>query len=452
MNKYPYEPFDRAIPVPTGAPNSAPFVCVRFSRKWLPHVLGALGALLQQRAYAGTEVQKILATRQAMNLITLFMKNECGEMAIDDIRLTDCILEYHMDGEWYTVGNITDCSAEALAAAQAAQTAAENAQNTANTALSNAPVVTPPSTNATNDTTQKVACAVADFTITYIMDKWNDFLDQLKAGLIAAAAVARIVADLVNMVAQFTVIGDEAIDAVNEVVIGTTETIVQELQAQDTVEWRSAMKCHLYELLKPTSGSFGDTRSVVVDPMTQWIFDHSDMPQKSFLTIFWGLLAIQTFQRLSRIAQNNEGECDDCEVEWCHEFDFTTGEHGWTIDTYGAYVAGVGFVATAAGGGKSLLLDHSFSPVVNLNSVRATLVSSLAGSGNFDAYAEHGAHLTLWPDTNPVSGDYSYSAGVSNVSFIRIHPSANGSSSTITVTKIRLTGYGVNPFGEDNCA
>lgn len=365
----------------------------------------------------------------------------CGDVAgVQDLRLVDCILEKQdSEGNWTTVGSIADCVIAGI-----------------NTALSDGtippspyPVYPEPTTNPTNPTELDVACGIADFTSNYLIEKFNDILDLIEAAVGAGVTIAKIAADVVDAVAGFAPIVGGVIAAVKDVIEGSIAVTFAIIHASDTVDWRSDVKCALYNRLHDNGATFGTELSPVV---TGWISDVKAMsPAISPLFGRWlESLDIRAFQKWQKISEDNEGECDDCEITWCYKFDFEVDSYGFTVDTYGAYSPGVGWIATAAGGGKAIILDKTFSPTINLKSIKVHLESTVPSGGNFYAGATGAVTITLWPDQPPYTGDYAYTAGLSDVSSIRIFPSANGAPA-ITIKSMTLVGFGDNPFGADNC-
>lgn len=293
-----------------------------------------------------------------------------------------------------------------------------------------------------------MVCNAASGLADWIDTRYSDFLNALDTAGTLADGVAAFIASLPGA----SEIGASAILSAAQTALALG---ISAATAAYTADWRTQVKCSLL-CLAPSDGSFPDSLK------DDWLADlatHTSLmaePFNGLYRAFVGGFAVSTLRKWYYIYSQKEGfcaDCPDCDGTWCYTFDFTTSDHasaGWAIDTYGTYVSGAGWQATTAGAGRALLLDFTPATPFNCDTITAHLVSSGLSGGNFDAYAEHPGHLTLWADTSPATGDYSYTAGVSNVSFMRLHPSANGSP-TITISAVTFTGTGVNPFGTTNC-
>lgn len=115
-SRYPYQPFDKPVRPPPEA--NAGDVCLRFDAKWIPYILGCLGALLAEQTWTG-EIDR--ATGEARNLMTTFIKAmACMENVNNGVEMEDCMgccirvhdgkLQVFSCGEWQDVdgGNISD--------------------------------------------------------------------------------------------------------------------------------------------------------------------------------------------------------------------------------------------------------------------------------------------------------------------------------------------------------
>jgi len=155
-----------------------------------------------------------------------------------------------------------------------------------------------------------------------------------------------------------------------------------------------------------------------------------------------------------------DDNCDFCDDVWCYEWDLTLEDGGMSIaafpSSYGVWTSGVGWESQNAGGGNELLqiarvlsedtdftsmeidlncitnndnnngavyLDHSTVGVAKITWSSLHLGTFTLGSGEFSPYA---------------SDEYGMSIG-------------NGGNGHFAVTRLKLTGNGTNPFGENNC-
>lgn len=143
------------------------------------------------------------------------------------------------------------------------------------------------------------------------------------------------------------------------------------------------------------------------------------------------------------------GEITICNKhQWCYEFDFTTGQHGWSVIPLdntgydGTYITGTGFqglnpaiginpgvvllptsifVTSTNGAGSRILDTNSCSP----GTLAAHTLSIANGSGIFE------------PAYQMTTTDW----------FAVFH----GGNTTQTISKVKVYGSGTNPFGASNC-
>jgi len=147
-----------------------------------------------------------------------------------------------------------------------------------------------------------------------MFDRFNDQLDAIDVFLTAAKTVMQIANAVLDMFAQFTVVGDEAADGVFAYVEGIITETLAVVRAGDTTDWRIAMKCALYCRLLATGGSFGTDRALILDGWESDISALSAIPIGVAFRSFIQTVDIQTFQIRARVSNNNVGECDDCEA------------------------------------------------------------------------------------------------------------------------------------------
>lgn len=69
MKRTPFTPFPNPKPVPSVAPNVAPYAFLRVNREWLKYVLGALHTLMDRAMWEGSEVEAQTAMRDAMEIL-----------------------------------------------------------------------------------------------------------------------------------------------------------------------------------------------------------------------------------------------------------------------------------------------------------------------------------------------------------------------------------------------
>ena len=375
----------------------------------------------------------------------------CGTMGLQDIRLANCVLEKQdNEGNWTEVGSIADCVVAGIDAALSDGTIPP----------SPFPDYPFPTTNAVNTTLQDVACGVADFASDYLIEKFNDQLDAIEAAVGLGVSVAKIAADVVDAIAGWAPVVGGIISAVKDVIEGSVSTGFAVVRASDTVDWRSDVKCIFYTHLRENGANFGADRTVIVDAIITEIKALSPVISPLFGRFLDGL-EFKLFKKLAKVAEDNEGECDDCTVNWCYEWDFTTGLHGWTInygtqDSSGLHTVvngqytmidiamslpAIGHMTTvevwgvADGGGTYPGADALRMIELSDSAIIIIAANSTIGSGAF--------HVTKSVDTTW--------AGATTFGIVTDWASPSPRHHA-TITKLLLRGTdGINPFGDDNC-
>ena len=385
----------------------------------------------------------------------------CGTVSnVKDIRMVDCVIEKQdFDDVWTAVGSVEDCVIAGISAAIENGTIGNSAY----------PAIPAPTTNATNTTERDVACGIADFTSNYLIEKWNDQLDLIEALASGGATIAKIAADVVSAVTGIGIIAGGAVDAIKDMVDGSIALTFAVIRAADTVEWRSAIKCIFYNHLKDHGANFGTTLDDVVKPIIADIASEgsTDSP---ILAKFLSAFALQAFQRLAKISEDNEGECDDCD-SWCYELDLTSPLPSWitieygtqeadgvksqsgllprtdtTGDAYGA-LAGITITMPADGQIETIIVTANMQDSLTNADTRHfnTFYHSVVGRG-----AIPNVNGTQVMESTPTSD---FTMGESF--YFRVGAGWTGGSTDFgyhTMQHIKFMGFGANPFGADNCA
>lgn len=217
------------------------------------------------------------------------------------------------------------------------------------------PGISAPTTNSQNTTPELVACGVTAWTMTEMDSRFEDTLQIVQDGIDIAAPGARIATNLINMVAQFTLIGDEALDAATELVLGQTQQLLDAVKTGYDTDFKDYIRCTLYCLLKHRGGDFGDTFAAVLSTWTDDMILHQSPTIAPFYSLFIHMFDTNYYKKLAKIGANNtDGECDDCtecpdeEVgTWTYARDWTsnigvghwqfTSQAGWFPDFEGGY-------------------------------------------------------------------------------------------------------------------
>jgi len=141
------------------------------------------------------------------------------------------------------------------------------------------------------------------------------------------------------------------------------------------------------------------------------------------------------------------GDCSDCGCVnyWCYLFDFTLSDGGWS-GPYGTYNAGVGWEATTAGTGVSIVLQQELPPA-HYTHMSMTIV---AASGANAAIIVDSTTATV-DEINVATGFYEWDGAIDGHNII-LNPSSGAvQGGQVTMTHVLFRGTGDNPFGADNC-
>lgn len=320
----PYDPRHVPLVPPDTAVTDAPFVRVCINSKWVSHVDGILDRLLYRDAWLGTDTVIDNAINQVRVLLALLgaQPTEDCDIMLQFRELEDgCGFEFSTDGgsTWNAV-NLTACVGEKGDKGDTGDQGIQGIQGekgdkgdpgdsgSCDGCQSNGA----PQTNEVNDTGRKVACAVADGVSQWLFDTFSDQLDLISAYVSAGVTGFKIVNKITDAFLQFTIVGDEAADAITEFVTGSVSTGVATIRAADTTDFREHVKCQLFCLLVPTDGDFGTSFDDVISPFVAGI-TASETPIIAIpFTAFIRGIDISAWRTRAAINANNSGECDDC--------------------------------------------------------------------------------------------------------------------------------------------
>lgn len=141
-----------------------------------------------------------------------------------------------------------------------------------------------------------------------------------------------------------------------------------------------------------------------------------------------------------------------CNPGWCHEFDFTVSQHGWTI-VLGTYQAGQGFTDQQPST-DNVNLTYAWTTPAHITQVQFVFNQIWTGQNprnlvrQTESGADEGQSSEQGANTVLVDVDYTgnsiFTATDRRVGF-------NQAMDNLRLTKIRLYGTGDNPFGSNNC-
>lgn len=182
-------------------------------------------------------------------------------------------------------------------------------------------------------------------------------------------------------------------------------------------------------------------------------------------------LGIRSMETVINLAQYDSSSdwstvCDPCLASWCHEFDFTVDDGGWFTGYdacrelfVGTYSAGVGWIATHLPGASGCSSNYKacfahFTIAASITKMEITYsmdyVSTPAGYNLFKPIP--GADEAI-PQQDETDNVLTWNGDVSATDlYVQLYPAFNqGDVGSATLKKVRIWGYGYNPFGSSNC-
>lgn len=312
---YPYHPFDGPT-MPPPSEDGGGF-CFTIDRKWLPYMIALCYALTAEQTWASDGPR---ARAQAQDVILALEQGIDCDM-ITGIRLVDCELQAQIDGVWTDIADLSSCGGEGPQGPQGPQgdlgptgpqgpkgdkgDKGDPGDNGRDSKYG------PPPPNDTNDSSAKLACAVSTWTRDWMHQHWLDIMDQIQMSIDLSKTIAEIGKDVINMLAQFTVIGDEALDAAAEWVQGAAQYTVDYITSLDTETFQEEVRCCLYCELKDHDGGFGTSWEDVLQPAIDCVSGLGGAIGPMY-ALFMTTLALSSYQLQGRMAGTQETSCEDC--------------------------------------------------------------------------------------------------------------------------------------------
>lgn len=229
-----------------------------------------------------------------------------------------------------------------------------------------------------------------------------------------------------------------------------------------TTEFTDALKCILFGCSVDTAGVVTFDYNCVMEGLnTTLSHPDLDVAQLRLLVQLGYLLGViggvDALNHAGATTSIETADCDDCDVEWCFEFDFTLSDGGWSPDTPlgldANYTPSVGWTQATFGGSTGTYIYISVDPTLFThayfeyeaagNGTSSTFSLSLAGS--IDLYDSTAVVLNtpyahVW--NGEVTGDRV---------MLQVGNSNTGGGGTSKITLARFHGRGECPFGEPNC-
>jgi hypothetical protein len=441
--------------IPASGILDEPLVCFKVNARWLSHLIGVIDALDQPDAWSGTAEQVEDARGEVRKLISSM--ESCDEV-ITDIRINNCIIEAYINGEWLPKADITSCVTSI-------------AGDEANDEYLERPWDYP--------TADELPGAVSDLDclwggslnlVNYIVSVASNLADIMDAAATAVDAVSDFIVlfPAFNRIAITTALG--AIEG--GLTIGTA--VLRQGFAQEAKE---VIACELFCLIRNADN--GNT--LTLELYEQWLdivsnHDVDDPPQLWSLGISWVAdiardiagrhYAFKQFQLGLNNCENDwEILCNDCvESMWCYEFDFTVSDGEWIAPAgadRGVWSSGQGWEQSFGNDACGAYISKDFARrTVTKVTMTYSLISGNLNRGGTIFLVDGG----IAQDTQPVPLTNGTDLtlvweGSETIDNIQLNVNSRSSptlencvaSETATITKVRIEGFGLNPFGGDNC-
>lgn len=429
---HPIGSFIAPVTPPSSPPDGGVCVCVSFSLDWLPYVLGALTQLTLQSTWkVDTADEFRLIQQQATTLITMLATQGYNPMS--------CCCNPNGTMTRYNAAGVLQVSYDGGATWSDFP---QGDTRTYGTYFPPLPLDTGPVTK----------CAAAENIVAELTAEIDQFADDVAA----ASSLASLVADIASIEAIFLALA--APETVFAVIFAS------ELLAQGATAIRAAFDSAVWERLKCNIfcniQSDGTITPQDFDDISAQINEDETGLANVLLHMAINGYGPRGLTNMGRTGGADGDTCDSCECDelWCYEWDFADGDGGWeerdadrpTIYTGGAWVAGpdIGAGYVRAGIKKS----YTLTGVSTIEGVWMEFSSTNDGA----IWARQISVITTpttFFNTMPLgTGVVTGSLSLSTADDGRVEPLVDGpDGSVIRITKIRINGSGVNPFGDTNC-
>lgn len=299
----------------------------------------------------------------------------------------------------------------------------------------------------------ELACNVAVGIIEWLMQKYNDTLDQITAASTTAGAFDAIF--LIFPPAYL--IADIVLDAIQEVINAT----VSVARAYDTVERREDMQEWLYCMMIGT----GEMTSEIWSDFKQAFIDDEfggDSPGRAAMYLYLQSFEEDAILARARIESYGSGNCVafSCNT-WSHTFDFTLGSQlDWVIEQ-GVFASQFNshFIDLGAGGGANryreiVQIKREWAGLRQITSVKAFGArSGVPGSPNTNERRLRGVDdvTQKWEYFTAEAPDWTWIvSSTDNVNELNIRLQVSRgttfSGCDIVITKVVVEGIGADPF------
>jgi len=286
------------------------------------------------------------------------------------------------------------------------------------------------------------------------MVKWlHDFIDQL----IAAGTLAGDILFVVNLLLEFLELLTGLFSVLLDLIVEAATIIctygAAALDAAFSSDQYDLMLCIFYCNIDP-DGSVSPTQLATIEAAI------SDQLNTTAALVTNLILSVQGETGLTNAGRigSETGDCSSCDCGWCHYFDFTVDDYGFSIyasnPVYGSYVPGSGFLRHLQ---NDSCTDHNYLAIqapafdVPTTGIEAILIY-------FDAaipLEAFGAELQLSGSNvlsvpMPLAGDSLSAGGVpssaTNSDGFYIGSDGCGTAFTWHIRALKISGIGDDPY------
>lgn len=237
------------------------------------------------------------------------------------------------------------------------------------------------------------------------------------------------------------------------------------LNTDSSAAMLSALTCAVKEVLDDQTGITFTDATEIADAVAAWaaVYGWTYTDSEAVALALAGCLTAASYMSMFYNSTETTWDCsEDCPGYWCYVFDFTLSDDG--IAGNYTWVDGVGLQT-------ALFIDGSYYArrvAISINITDATRLQSMsidytnysAGDGagtEFHGIRVMSSWVETWiqtsPPPNPMEWDGDIEVASSSIGFVVLPgvTTNHDPGGQVTVTRLTLRGYGINPFGEDNC-
>jgi hypothetical protein len=438
---------------------------------------GALNLLTKWWNYERTGDTQGSQTAQVWREVVEGISDCLGpEMGVEDIRATDCVIEYKKDGEWHLLLDVSECGGvgppgpPGLTGPQGppGETGATGPPGPAGDAGS---ITSYSGTGGVLDSNELI-CNFATGVSKYIIRELRDSFEYIRSGLLLGSSLINLVTNLVEII---PIIGP-AIDALSEMATDFAEYDMINLIALCDEDREEQLTCELMcWIVERDTGAdqftIEDMEWLIWDKLQAWAL--FQLPVGPQLTLFWQAMAVwlgavnmNGLLFRGRMALDDGADCDFCAdcpeppTGWCYTFDFTLSDGGWELNENprGEWINGVGWSKTSWENqicGIYIVREFTETVVTRVDA-EVTLISA-DGNRISRSWVVNNDVVQFEPFESTATGTDMTLTGEGNATADRIDitlKTRNGGclpGTEAIIKSVTVWGEGVNPFGEDNC-